>query len=166
MSSQVWSDVDGPVRSTPILCPALQVHMVADAVPKPVRITIRVQVIALDVLLDKLHTLGTEAAVITCSAPANEKIRMRLATIISSIEQVWIGQAKGVDVGHQLCTVRCWHVVSLCQMSRHPDTAWLQRILASAADQSRFGVVHDEPKLLQLPCDIVVAHEAPCMTAL
>jgi hypothetical protein len=91
MSSQVWSDVDGLVRSTPILCPALQVHMVTDAVPKPVRITIRVQVIALNVLLDKLHTLGTEAVVITCSAPTNEKIRMRLATIISSIKQVWIG---------------------------------------------------------------------------
>jgi hypothetical protein len=42
----------------------------------------------------------------------------------------------------------------------------LQRILASAADQSRFGVVQYEPKLLQLPYDIVIAHEAPCMTAL
>jgi hypothetical protein len=83
--------MDGLVRSTPILYPALQIHMVADAVPKLVRITIRVQVIALNVLLDKLHTLGTEAAVITYSAPTNEKIRMRLATIISSIKQVWIG---------------------------------------------------------------------------
>jgi hypothetical protein len=44
-------------------------------------------------------------------------------------------------------TVRCWHVVSLCQMPRYPDTAWLQRILASAAYQSRFGVVQYEPKL-------------------
>jgi hypothetical protein len=129
-------------------------------------IAIRIQVITLDVLLNKLDALGIEAAVIACSAFANEKIRMRFATIFSSIEQVWIGQAKEVDVGHQLCTVRSWHVVSLCQMSRYPDTAWLQRILASTADQSRFGVVHDEPKLLQLPCDIVVAHEAPCMTAL
>jgi hypothetical protein len=123
-------------------------------------------VIALEVSLDKLDALGIEAAVIACSAFANGKTRMRLATIIYSIEQVWIGQAKEVDVGHQLCTVRSWHVVYLCQMSRYPDTAWLQRILASAADQSRFGVVHDESKLLQLPCDIVVAHEAPCMTAL
>jgi hypothetical protein len=66
-------------------------------------------VIALEVSLDKLDALGMEAAVTACSAPANEKIRMRLATIISSIEQVWIGQAKGVDVGHQLC----WMIVLL-----------------------------------------------------
>jgi hypothetical protein len=123
-------------------------------------------VTTLDVLLDKFDALGIEAAVIAYSAFANEKIRMRLATIISSIEQVWIGQAKEVDKGHQLCTVRSWHVVSLCQTSRYPDTAWLQRILASTADQSRFGVVYDEPKLLQLPYDIVIAYEALYMTAL
>jgi uncharacterized protein YigA (DUF484 family) len=51
------------------------------AVPKPVRVAIQVQVIALDVLLDKLDTLGTEAAVIACSAPANEKIQMRLTNV-------------------------------------------------------------------------------------
>jgi hypothetical protein len=112
-------------------------------------------VIALEVSLDKLDALGTEAAVIACSAPANEKIRMRLLTIVSSIEGVWIGKVKEVDVGHQLCTVRCWHVMPLCQMPRYPDTAWLQRILASAAYQSRSRVVQYEPKLLQLPCDIV-----------
>jgi hypothetical protein len=80
--------------------------MVTDAVPKLVQIAIRVQVITLDVFLDKLDALGMETAVIACSAFANEKIRMRLATTISSIKQVWIRQTKGVDVGHQLCTVR------------------------------------------------------------
>jgi len=60
--------------------------MAADAVPKPVWIAIRVQVITLDVMLDKFDALGIEAAVIACSAFANEKIRMTLATIISSIE--------------------------------------------------------------------------------
>jgi hypothetical protein len=119
MNSQVWSDIDGPVRSSPVLCPVLQIHMAADAVPKPVRIAIRVQVITLDVLLDKFDALGIEAAVIACSAFANEKIRMRLATIISSIEQVWIGQAKEVDVGHQLCTVEAG---TLCLSARCLDT--------------------------------------------
>jgi hypothetical protein len=51
-------------------------------------------------------------------------------------------------------------------MPRYHDTAWLQRILPSAADQSKFEVDYYEPKLLQLPCDVVFAHEAPCMTAL
>jgi hypothetical protein len=37
-------------------------------------------VIALEVSLDKLNALGKEAAVIACSAPADEKIQMRLAT--------------------------------------------------------------------------------------
>jgi len=166
MNSQVWSDVDSPVRSTSILCPALQVHIVADAVPEPVRIAIRVQVITLNVFLDKINALGIETTVIAYSAFANEKIRMRLATIISSIKQVWIRQAKGVDVGHQLYTVGCWHIMSFCQMPRHPDTAWLQHIPASATDHSRFRVVHDEPKLLQLRYDIVIAHKAPYMNAL
>jgi hypothetical protein len=116
--------------------------------------------------LDKLESSGIEAAVIAYSASASEKIRMRLATIISSIEQVWIGQVKGVDVGHQVCTVRYWQVMSLCRMTRCPNTDWLQHILASAAYQSRFRVVQYEPKLLQLPCDLVLAHEVLCMTAL
>jgi hypothetical protein len=123
-------------------------------------------VITLQVSSDKLNALGMEAAVIVCSAPANEKIRMRLTTIISSIKQVSLGQAKGVDVGHQLCTIRCWHVMSLCQMPRYPDTAWLQGTLASAVYQNRFRAVQYEPKLLQLPYDIVLAYKALCMTAL
>jgi hypothetical protein len=47
-------------------------------------------VITLNVLLDKLNALGIEAIVIAYSAFANEKIQMRLATIFSSIKQVWI----------------------------------------------------------------------------
>jgi hypothetical protein len=97
-------------------------------------------VVALELSLDELNALGMEAAVIACSAPANKKMRMKLATIIVYIEQIRIGQVKGVDIGHNLCTVRWWHVMSLCQIPRYSDTASLQRILASdASAQVRGG---------------------------
>jgi hypothetical protein len=41
-------------------------------------------VIALELSLDELNALGMEAAVIACSAPANKKMRMKLATISRS----------------------------------------------------------------------------------
>jgi hypothetical protein len=59
-------------------------------------------VVALELSLDELNALGMEAAVIACSAPANKKMRMKLATIIAYIEQIRIGQVKGVDVCHHL----------------------------------------------------------------
>jgi hypothetical protein len=91
--------------------------------------------------LNKLDALGMEVAVIAGSTSADEEMRMRLTTIASSIEQVGVGQTKGVDVSRELCTVRCWHVVLFCQMPRYPDAAWLQRIFATTADQSRFRAV-------------------------
>jgi hypothetical protein len=92
--------------------------------------------------------LGKKVAVFAGSTFANEKIRVRLATIASSIEHIEMRQTKGVDASRELGMIRCWHFVLFCQTPRHPDTAWLERILATALDQSTFRAVQYEPKLL------------------
>jgi hypothetical protein len=107
-----------------------------------------------------------EVAVVADGTSADKKKRMRLANVASSVVQVTIGQSKGVLSSRELCTVKCRHIVLLCQM---PDTlepidctASLQRLQIRAGS----GKLQYEPKLLQLWCNILVAHEAPRMSAL
>jgi hypothetical protein len=70
--------------------------------------------------------------VVTDGTSADKKKRMRLATVASSVLQVTVGQSKRVPSSRELCTVKCRHVVLLCQT---PDTltpidctSYLQRL--------------------------------------
>jgi hypothetical protein len=55
-----------------------------------------------------------------------------LTTIIPSIEQVRVGQVKGVYVSCQLPPIRSWNTMLFGQIFGEPDTAWLQCIFTFA----------------------------------
>jgi hypothetical protein len=86
---------------------------------------VRFPVIVRDMLLHEPAALRMEGTVSARGASAEKKMRMRLAAIAPSTEEVRVRQVEGVNIAYQLLAVRGWDGVIFSQMLGHPYAAWL-----------------------------------------